>query len=293
MLPDRSGCAQIVREMKSGGYFDRLMAAGPELDRVKTYIQAMAERQSWTPGLPLQYPDYPLFTGLRHIPFRQTADVLGAVMLQEQFKTIRDEWRAMDDLAYMGYAPLAMRNRWQVHLLHHMGVDLSGWSKQCPHTLEVISRLPGVCVAYPWGDALFSVHAGQSHLRPHCSVDNLRVRCHLALDVPSGCSIRVAQETRNWENGKVLLFEDSFEHEVWNHSDRRRGILILDFWHPDLTPPEIEALTAGFSKARVRRLFMEKRLNSIPSAPDGFRAFLEHQITVQDSDPLRQKYWDA
>ena len=137
------------------------------------------------------------------------------------------------------------------------------------------------------------MHAGQSHLRPHCSVDNLRVRCHLALGVPFGCCIRVAQETRNWEDGSALLFEDSFEHEVWNRSDQRRGILILDFWHPDLTPPEIEALTAGFSMGRVRQLFMEKRLSSIPFVQEGFREYLEQQIGLQDQYPLLQRFWDA
>jgi hypothetical protein len=55
--------------------------------------------------------------------------------------------------------------------------------------------------------------------------------------------------------GKGLLFEDSFEHEVWNRGTQRRAILIVDFWHPDLTDVEIDALTAGFRKSDVRRIF--------------------------------------
>ena len=44
------------------------------------------------------------------------------------------------------------------------------------------------------------------------------------------------------------MFDDSFEHEVWNESDRHRYVLILDVWHPDLTPVEVWAL------ARIERL---------------------------------------
>eukprot|EP00959_Pyramimonas_sp_CCMP1952_P258713 5407857-Pyramimonas_sp.AAC.2 len=31
---------------------------------------------------------------------------------------------------------------------------------------------------------------------------------------PVGTSIRAGEETRNWEEGKCLVFDDSFEHEV-------------------------------------------------------------------------------
>lgn len=291
MLPDRSGCRQIVEAMKAGGYFDRLMSAGPELDRVKAYVQSMAARESWVAARPLQYPDYPMFAGLRHRPFRPTEDIPGAALLQQSFEVVLSEWRALDQSAYLRYSPLSMNKGWQVHLLQHMGVGLQSWSPYFPRTQAIINGLPGVCLAYPWGDALFSAHDGQSHLRAHCSVDNLRVRCHLALHVPPGCSIRVAEETRGWEDGRVLLFEDSFEHEVWNRGHQRRDIFILDFWHPDLTEPEVDALTAAFRKSSVRRLFLEKRLSSIPSVPDGFREFLEQQIALQDQDPLIQRFW--
>jgi hypothetical protein len=277
--------------MKAGGYYEHVMAAGPALDRVKAYLRAMEQRESWTPAGPLQYPDYPIFPGLSHKPFRELGDVPGALILQRQFDTIRDEWLAMQEASWLRYAPQAMDKRWQVHLLHHMGVDLHGLDHSCPRTREIIGALPGVCLDYPWGDALFSVHDAGAHLRPHCSVDNLRVRCHLAMRVPEGCSMRVADQTRGWTEGEALLFEDSFEHEVWNRSSEQRCIFILDFWHPGLTPIEIAALTAGFRKAAVRRLFIEKRLQSIPSMPLGFRPYIEEQIALQDREPGLRSFW--
>jgi aspartate beta-hydroxylase len=51
-----------------------------------------------------------------------------------------------------------------------------------------------------------------------------RLTVHLGLRVPRGCSLRVAEETRAWEEGKCLVFDDSFEHEVgWFN----RSILII------------------------------------------------------------------
>ena len=31
-----------------------------------------------------------------------------------------------------------------------------------------------------------------------------------------------------------MVFDDSFEHEVWHDGRDPRVVLIMDFWHPDL-----------------------------------------------------------
>lgn len=49
---------------------------------------------------------------------------------------------------------------------------------------------------------------------------------------------------RTWEEGKFFIFDDSFEHEVWQEADRLRLILIVDLWHPDLTESDRNKLTA-------------------------------------------------
>ena len=47
---------------------------------------------------------------------------------------------------------------------------------------------------------------------------------------------------RHWEEGKVLVFDDSFEHEAWNDSEAPRVVLIFDIWHPDLSKGEVKLL---------------------------------------------------
>ncbi|KAH8094082.1 aspartyl/asparaginyl beta-hydroxylase [Aureococcus anophagefferens] len=51
-----------------------------------------------------------------------------------------------------------------------------------------------------------------------------------------GCRIRVGADWRTWAEGRCLLFDDSFEHEVRNDTDRARVVLLLRFFHPDLAP---------------------------------------------------------
>ena len=41
-----------------------------------------------------------------------------------------------------------------------------------------------------------------------------------------------------------MIFDDSFEHEVWQDSESIRLILIVDMWHPDLTESQRQTLTA-------------------------------------------------
>jgi hypothetical protein len=42
---------------------------------------------------------------------------------------------------------------------------------------------------------------------------------------------------------QCLIFDDSFDHQVWNKGATDRVILLIDFWHPDLTQREIEVIT--------------------------------------------------
>ena len=33
---------------------------------------------------------------------------------------------------------------------------------------------------------------------------------------------------------QVSIFDDSFDHEVWNNASSPRVVLLIDVWHPDL-----------------------------------------------------------
>jgi len=64
--------------------------------------------------------------------------------------------------------------------------------------------------------------------------------CHLPLSVPPDCALRVGNETREWREGELVVFDDTIEHEAWNDSDVPRAVLIFDVWNPELTALEID-----------------------------------------------------
>jgi aspartyl/asparaginyl beta-hydroxylase (cupin superfamily) len=86
--------------------------------------------------------------------------------------------------------------------------------------------------------ALFSLLAPHTRIPAHTGSTNVRLVLHLPLIVPPGCGFRVGNETREWEEGKAWVFDDTIEHEAWNGSDKLRVILIMDVWNPHLTLAE-------------------------------------------------------
>lgn len=92
------------------------------------------------------------------------------------------------------------------------------------------------------GEVIYSRLFPRTHIKAHCGPTNLRWTAHLGLVVPSSklksdspsCRIRVGDEWTSWSVGKVLLFDDSFEHEVRNDADEERVVLLIRVWHPEL-----------------------------------------------------------
>jgi aspartate beta-hydroxylase len=115
---------------------------------------------------------------------------------------------------------------------------------RCPVTTSVLDTLPIVRIRDHAPEVLFSLLTPGAHILPHRGVTNTRLVTHLPLIVPEHCALRVGDIDHVWQEGRCVVFDDTYEHEAWNRSDRTRVVLILDTWHPDLTGPEREALTA-------------------------------------------------
>src|SRR5262249_11002473 len=89
---------------------------------------------------------------------------------------------------------------------------------------------------------MFSALNPKSHISRHVGPVNGVLRGHLPLIVPPGCGIKVGDDVREWEEGKVMVFDDSFFHEVWNESEHLRIVLFLNFWHPCIPDEDIAAI---------------------------------------------------
>jgi hypothetical protein len=121
----------------------------------------------------------------------------------------------------------------------------------CPQTWAVAERCP--LLHRMRGGVYFSIMDPGTHVRPHCGPSNLKLRYHLAIEDDEGAMIRSNGEWRCWRRGECLILDDSFEHEVRHDGSRRRAVLIVDCWHPDLTEAEREFLTELHRIWRRRR----------------------------------------
>ncbi|HYF20632.1 MAG TPA: aspartyl/asparaginyl beta-hydroxylase domain-containing protein [Ramlibacter sp.] len=279
----------ILQAMRAGGFLDAVRSAGPSLERVLHYLQAFDD-QAPHPD-PLRHPDYPAFPGIRGQRFWDPSEVSGVAVLEAAWTQVRDDWQSLAEADTLRYVPPPMRNTWRVHMLHYMGVDLEPMTGRCARTHALLRQVPGLCLDYPWADALLSIHVAKSRLGAHCSVDTLRVRCHLGLQVPPDCGMRVGGQEAGWTEGGALLFDDSYLHEVWNDGDRTRAIFIVDFWNPDLTEAERAALVAGFRHSSVRSLFMRHRAAMAQPYPHALMSFVEQRMAEQDLEPAVRDYW--
>ena len=83
--------------------------------------------------------------------------------------------------------------------------------------------------------AMFSILSPRKHILDHRGPYKGVLRYHLGLIVPEDaerCRIRVGEDVRHWEEGKSMIFDDTFNHEVWNDTDETRVVLFVDVLRP-------------------------------------------------------------
>ncbi|XP_062935499.1 aspartyl/asparaginyl beta-hydroxylase isoform X4 [Cynocephalus volans] len=168
--------------------------------------------------------------------------------LERNWKLIRDEGLAVMDRAKGLFLPedenLREKGDWSQFTLWQQGRKNENACKGAPKTCTLLEKFPET-TGCRRGQIKYSVMHPGTHVWPHTGPTNCRLRMHLGLVIPrEGCKIRCANETKTWEEGKVLIFDDSFEHEVWQDASSFRLIFIVDVWHPELTPQQRLSLPA-------------------------------------------------
>jgi ornithine lipid ester-linked acyl 2-hydroxylase len=119
---------------------------------------------------------------------------------------------------------------WKTYFLAGFGKPSERNIAQCPKTWEALQKIPGLKTA------MFSIFEPGKHLPPHRGPYNGFLRLHLGLIVPTATpekiAIRVGSQICRWHEGKVLIFDDAYEHEAWNYSNQTRVVLFVDFVKP-------------------------------------------------------------
>lgn len=126
---------------------------------------------------------------------------------------------------------------WDVFTFKFFGMNHLQNQALCPFTTNLIHAIPELI------SCDFSRMKPHTTINPHKGYSRMILRGHLPLIVPEGthCAIQVGTEIEYHETGKMILFDDSYEHSAWNHSDEDRIVLMFDIANPlwGYTPDEI------------------------------------------------------
>ena len=206
----------------------------------------------------LQQPRYFFFPELPQVQFYDPRQFSWREALERETDVIRRELRGILDSG-SGFAPYIQAEAdrpafsakgllnnldWGACYLIRDGAEVAENAARCPGTMAALSQVPLCRIAGRAPSVLFSSLRPGARIHPHHGFMNTRLICHLPLIVPGQCALRVGNETREWREGELLVFDDSIEHEAWNSSAQLRVVLIFDIWRPELSQDERRLVAA-------------------------------------------------
>jgi aspartyl/asparaginyl beta-hydroxylase (cupin superfamily) len=249
--------AEAVSRDNAGRFRARLeghLAAVPQSDRFRESLQLMfGEKEIFLPKPSAYY-----FPRLPVVQFYERSDFAWAGTLEAAAGDMRAELDAVleEDGLFRPYLE-ASKDRpnydfhgmlgnpaWSTLDLFENGAPVAKNVARCPKTFAAVNEAPLCHITTRAPSILFSLLRPGARIAPHHGMINTRLICHLPLIVPEGCGFRVGNEVRQWEEGRLLIFDDTIEHEAWNESDHVRVILIFDVWNPHLSEAERELVSA-------------------------------------------------
>jgi aspartate beta-hydroxylase len=225
----------FTTEVRKGyaSLIDTLIRDGRD-DLARQTARLAVEQGVWAD--PLQRPVEYLPYGSDR-PVYQPEDFWFVHHLEDSYPKIRAEVDAVTDPGRQGFAaveePLLGAGRWEQVILYEAGRRQEQACALFPVTAAVVEQIPEATTLGPGVVTLSWLEPG-THVVPHCGRTNGQLRVHLGLRVPADVSIRVGPQTLTWQEGRCIVFDDSFEHEVWHNGTRPRLVLLLDVLYPAL-----------------------------------------------------------
>lgn len=252
---------RLIREAKqqvSGRVLDELTAqyGAPALARVATSVRVFLREEAADFPDSRQQPTYLYFPGLLPSAYLPRELFPWIPALEAQTDAIRGELLALlpsnagrervfhtEELERINLRGTNSKPSWNGYYFYRYGARRDDNCAACPITAAAIDALPLCRVAEHGPEVLFSVFTPGTHLLPHRGVTNTRLVAHLPLIVPNDCALNVGGELHEWQEGRAVVFDDTYEHEAWNRGDSLRVVLIIDVWNPHLT--EVERVAVG------------------------------------------------
>lgn len=218
-------CSLIVFVISARGEIPAPSGNAPGQEPSEEHVQGLTAKPFWDAA-----SDPELF------PWAQELET-NAYIIQKEFESnlLNSEKFASDSV----WQNQVMGEGWSAIRLQRLGVWNTDNCKEFPKSFELLQSLQiplavrGVC---------FARQAPGSGVQPHSDGRNFILTSHLGLKIPKDCWIQVGNERRGWTEGKLTTLDTSFTHSTGNPSDSDRHVLIIDFWHPELSEAERASL---------------------------------------------------
>jgi beta-hydroxylase len=139
---------------------------------------------------------------------------------------------SLGDISF-DHGRIAADRRWKSFFLNGYGHRFMANCARAPITTALIDQVPGLVTAS------FSVMEPGGHIPRHWGMTKGMLTYHLALKVPqdrSSCRMTIEEEgavhTMIWEEGQSFIFDDMYNHEVWNETPDDRYLLLIQIKRP-------------------------------------------------------------
>jgi aspartate beta-hydroxylase len=241
-----------------------------ELERVTQCLRIYVGDEAASYPDPRQKPSFLFLPGLRPTAYFDKTLIRELPALEASTDAIRAELLAVlqsdagrervfgsDALEQQNLRGLREPPSWNGYYFYRHGERRAENCGRCPVTSAALDALPLSRVRAHGPEVLFSVFTPGTHLLPHRGVTNTRIVGHLPLMIPPDCALNVGGEIHAWREGEVVVFDDTYEHEAWNRSDRTRVVLIFDLWNPYMTEAERAAIAEIVAAVGDLRLDIE------------------------------------
>jgi len=183
--------------------------------------------------VPFNIPAY-LLSKIPTTAFLDKSHFAGLDVLEDNWEDIRDEAMVLyeeghiaikDDLPASSFYK---NDRWTSFYLKVYDSDIPSARELAPKTLALIDQVPGMNLA------LFACLNPGKKLNNHHDPFAYTVRYSLGLSTPNSdeSGLVVNGVDYKWADGESVLFDETYFHRAYNHSDKPRIILMTDIDRP-------------------------------------------------------------
>lgn len=208
----------------------------------------------------LQRPSVFYYPGLAQKRFFDPADFPWLTPMLALLPAMQAEWAAVLENGSKGFSPyvraqpdrpapnnpLLGSNAWTALHFWQDGAVVEENARRCPATMQALESAPMPRIPGRSPNAHWSRLLPGAHIAPHVGMLNTRLICHIPIKTAPGCSLRVGSETRTWEDGLPLIFDDSIEHEAANRGGEERVVLLFEIWRPEIPEEDRAAIARIF-----------------------------------------------